>query len=533
MNVRSLTLTLLAAIASLCAATTSLAAEGDLIFDARMWIDASGTFAVEGTLDPERTFAGAADVAYINTKTGTLSCEIAKLSDDDKGFLASIKTVYENADAKVKERVNFMYDPRRLAGARRVLNVDGVEYAFRWIKAGSYTEPVDEFDPNLQKSVAATRSEAKSKKRAPKQTVKAGFWMLETEVTLEMFNQFVTETKYKPGQSAKTGDAAKSAKTVAAKANDDPYADFDAENDEPPAKQLVGDEQSRRIGYQGTPQRTAGLKRGDEFTWKNPGFPQTKKHPVTMVTSVDVANFCVWLAEKTGQRVTIPSRAEWLLASQPQQGEISYASLFGNWAFGSGDTWERGNLPDANYHVICPIHSYLMDRVHFVFRDSYRFTVPVATFKANGNGLYDMVGNVGEIVADDPNVVESLGGSWFHLPGFNPICWVSVNSFGLNDTLDRAVRDYQTSVAAPRFADPVAQYPGNGAGNAMPSPDMYGDPVANGGMGGMDGGYGMMQGGQQSAGNPFAKDNSIKPFVHIDIPDVDATCYTGFRVMIQ
>ena len=62
------------------------------------------------------------------------------------------------------------------AGARMVKTVDGIEYAFRWCPAGSFTmgSPEDEpgrYDNETQHSVTLTR----------------GFWMLETEVTQAMW----------------------------------------------------------------------------------------------------------------------------------------------------------------------------------------------------------------------------------------------------------------------------------------------------------------------------------------------------------
>ena len=64
----------------------------------------------------------------------------------------------------------------RKAGERMVKTVDGIEYAFRWCPAGTFTmgSPEDEpgwLDDETQHSVTLTR----------------GFWMLETEVTQAMW----------------------------------------------------------------------------------------------------------------------------------------------------------------------------------------------------------------------------------------------------------------------------------------------------------------------------------------------------------
>ena len=342
-----------------------------------------------------------------------------------------------------------------------------------------------------------------------------------------MFNQFVTETKYKPGPTADGRPAVLNLQPR--RESDSPYEEYDAAVEKATAKpaprQPESSEKSRMIGYSATPQKTAGLKRGDEYTWKNPGFTQTKKHPVTLVTAADATAFCLWLSKKLVKPVKLPTTEQWYLAAQPELLSVAYSSLFELWSFGGSESWERGNLPDANYPVICPSHVYLMDSIHFVYRDSYRFTVPVGSFKPNRNGLFDMVGNVGEIVADDPNVVESLGGSWFHLPGFNPICWIPVSALGY-ESIDRAIRDYQASRTAPAFTEPVAQDPYYDTYSS--DPNSYDSSLVGGSV--------SLQGGQNGGrlqGNPFAQDNKAKPFIHVDILDVDATCYTGFRVIIQ
>lgn len=520
MNARILTLCVVATI-------VSFATPNAKAYDPRIWVDATGEFSVVGAFDPERSFANGSDSVVIVDKRGrSYQCSVGNLSETDNQYLAIAKKVMAG-DVAAEEELDWILDSAREQGVRRVIEIDGVEYAFRWVPPGKYSEPTDVLDPNLPRSVAANYSSAKAKKAAPKKFVKTGFWMLETEVTLEMFNQFVTETKYKPGPTADGRPAVLNLQPR--RESDSPYEEYDAAVEKATAKpaprQTESSEKSRMIGYSATPQKTAGLKRGDEFTWKNPGFTQTKKHPVTLVTAADATAFCMWLSKKLVKPVKLPTTEQWYLAAQPELLSVAYSSLFELWSFGGSESWERGNLPDANYPVICPSHVYLMDRIHFVYRDSYRFTVPVGSFKPNRNGLFDMVGNVGEIVADDPNVVESLGGSWFHLPGFNPICWIPVSALGY-ESIDRAIRDYQASRTEPAFTEPVAQDPYYDTYSS--DPNSYDSSLVGGSV--------SLQGGQNGGrlqGNPFAQDNKAKPFIHVDILDVDATCYTGFRVIIQ
>ena len=509
----------MALVTTLCVASASNANA----FDSRVWRDETGEFSVVGAVDPERSFADGSNSVVIVDKRGRVyQCAVDRLSEIDREYLKLARQVADG-DAALGEKLDWTPDPTRSAGVRRVIEIDGVEYAFCWIPPGKYSEPTDVFDPNLPRSVAANHSESKARKSVPKKVVKNGFWMLETEVTVEMFSQFVAETKYMPGPAGRS--AATTLKSTAS--SDSPYEEFDAAKEmataKPKPRSDEPKEKSRMIGYSATPKKTAGLRRGDEYTWKNPGFTQSKKHPVTLVSSADATAFCDWLAKKTGMNVKLPTTAQWYLAAQPERVSVAFSSQFELWIFGGSDNWERGNLPDANFPLICPSHVYLMDRVNFVYRDFYRFTVPVGSFKANVNGLYDMVGNVGEIVADNPNVVESLGGSWFHLPGFNPICWVPVNTLGYG-SVDRAIRDYQSSRLAPSFSEPVVQEPYDDMnGGYMYDESLYGGSVDP--QGGRNGG--------RLQGNPFAQDNKAKAFVHIDLLDVEATCFTGFRVVIE
>jgi formylglycine-generating enzyme required for sulfatase activity len=48
-----------------------------------------------------------------------------------------------------------------------------------------------------------------------------------------------------------------------------------------------------------------------QFTWRNPGFPQTNEHPVCMVTFPDAQAFCAWLERKTKRQTTLPTEAQW------------------------------------------------------------------------------------------------------------------------------------------------------------------------------------------------------------------------------
>ena len=117
--------------------------------------------------------------------------------------------------------------------------------------------------------------------------------------------------------------------------------------------------------------------------WRHPEGPSTsirgkEKYPVVDVAYEDAEAYCRW-AEKR-----LPTEAEWEFAAYGGGGHTTY--VWGNEAKHQHEAvaniWQ-GRFPDLNTR-----------------QDGYYGTAPVASFHANGYGLYDMAGNVWEWTSD-------------------------------------------------------------------------------------------------------------------------------------
>lgn len=160
--------------------------------------------------------------------------------------VASHSSSYLNGDAGF-----FQTSKIPQPGERRVKNIDGVEYAFRWCPPGRFI-------------MGTEGNEGREKSNNPKIVlISRGFWILENEVTLGMFKSFSSQTGYKS-----QGDA--------------PNV-FKSNNWQPDA----------------------------QFNWEKTPFPQTDNHPVTCVSWIDAQAFCKWISGKVNQNASLPSESQW------------------------------------------------------------------------------------------------------------------------------------------------------------------------------------------------------------------------------
>ncbi len=148
------------------------------------------------------------------------------------------------------------------------------------------------------------------------------------------------------------------------------------------------------------------------------------RRPVINVSWQDAQAYVAWLSRRTGHSYRLPSESEWEYAARAGTTTARY------W----GESLDAG-CAYANGPDLAALEEYPGWKLVMNCRDGYAQTAPVGSFRANGFGLYDMLGNVWELVADcwhdsyrdapaDGQVWSGgdcasrvmRGGSWNHFP---------------------------------------------------------------------------------------------------------------------
>ncbi len=175
-------------------------------------------------------------------------------------------------------------------------------------------------------------------------------------------------------------------------------------------------------------------------SWRDPGFQQTDRDPVTCVSWDDAKAYVGWLGKKTGKDYRLPSEGEWEYAARARTATARY------WGDGRGEACANANVNDRTSKSVNGFKWASFD-----CDDGYAGTAPVGSFRANAFGLHDMLGNLWEWGQDCWNESYSgaptdgsawtsgdcsrrvlRGGSWFDFP------WIVRSAIRFRDrTTDR------------------------------------------------------------------------------------------------
>lgn len=126
--------------------------------------------------------------------------------------------------------------------------------------------------------------------------------------------------------------------------------------------------------------------------WRKPGFAQTDEHPVVNVSHADAEAYAAWLSRETGKDYRLPSEAEWEYAARAGTTTARF------WGDGRAEACRYANVADET------LRKANKDKPdaqrYFGCDDGFANTSPVGSFQPNSFGLYDMLGNVWEWLAD-------------------------------------------------------------------------------------------------------------------------------------
>lgn len=104
----------------------------------------------------------------------------------------------------------------------------------------------------------------------------------------------------------------------------------------------------------------------------------------------------------------LPTEAEWEYTAREQGKELSYA-------WGDEDQVD-GNIADRSYHRKYPQHPVWQD-----YNDGYVYTAPVASFRPNSLGLYDMSGNAAEWCINWFYRYPGYGRHWLYVVSYSAV----------------------------------------------------------------------------------------------------------------
>jgi formylglycine-generating enzyme required for sulfatase activity len=130
----------------------------------------------------------------------------------------------------------------------------------------------------------------------------------------------------------------------------------------------------------------------DGSTWEHPPFAQTDADPVVCMSGLDSTEYAAWLAKKTGKKYRLLSEAEYEYAVR---GGTETANYWGN---GVASVCENAQIMTTATEAALGMPKSEAGKMACLSDKSW--TVPDTSFKPNPYGLYGMIGNAWEFIAD-------------------------------------------------------------------------------------------------------------------------------------
>jgi len=128
------------------------------------------------------------------------------------------------------------------------------------------------------------------------------------------------------------------------------------------------------------------VKQGDN--WHQVEFDQNLNHPVVNVSWNDAKAMAQWLTEQYDVPVRLPTEAEWEYACRAETDAIRF------WGDAPGEACLYANIADQR------AQNRFEELMIHTCDDGHIYTSSVRSFRSNGYGLYDMLGNVWEWCED-------------------------------------------------------------------------------------------------------------------------------------
>ena len=127
-------------------------------------------------------------------------------------------------------------------------------------------------------------------------------------------------------------------------------------------------------------------------SWRDPGFEQTDEHPVVCVSHEDASAYVKWLSVRSRHEYRLPSESEWEYAARAGTTTARF--------WGDGREQAPRFAQVANRAMARLMGGGFDPKLFYDCDSGYAFTAPVGTFLPNPYGLFDILGNTWEWVAD-------------------------------------------------------------------------------------------------------------------------------------